>query len=142
MMNSIHDFMHKWEESLNRDAMLARRIDHIKSTIEEGKAVIEIEIDGRGIFTMVLEEKKFRLTSGKSTTPLLRWRVPLTLFKEVLLGKEKILYALLDKVGALSFDTPHFTHWNGATALATILIAQEMVKKDHETRKILENIER
>jgi hypothetical protein len=134
--------MHKWEESLNRDAMLTRRIAHIKSTIKEGKAVIELEIEGKGIFTMVLARKRFQLTSGKSTTPLLRWRVPLTLFKEVLLGKEKILYALLDKVGALSFDTPHFTHWNGATALATILIAQEMVKKDHETRKILENIER
>jgi hypothetical protein len=58
----------------------------------------------------------------------------------MLLGKERIVYALLDKECTLSFDSPHFTHWNGTTALAVILAAQEMVKKDPGMKKMVEDL--
>jgi len=58
----------------------------------------------------------------------------------MLLGYERIVYALLDNECTLSFDTPHFTHWDGITALAVILTAQEMVKKDLAVKKLVEEL--
>ena len=140
MMDTLGKFMQEWEKYLNQDVVLKRRNEHIQSSIEEGKAVVEIDIRGRGVFTIILKEKRFYLREGKITQPLLSLSVPLSLFKEMLVGKERILYALLDKECALSFDTPHFTHWNGTTALAVILAAQEVVKKVPKVKKMVEEL--
>jgi hypothetical protein len=139
-MDSLSELVHKWEKSLNQDVVLKRRIEHIQSSIKEGRAVVEVNIKERGVFTISLEEKKFHLKPRKASKPLLSWKVPLPLFKEVLLGNERIAYALLDKGCMLSFDTPHFTHWDGITALSVILTAQEMVKKDPGIKKVVEEL--
>ena len=139
-MDTLNKFVHKWEESLNQDAVLKRRIEHIQSALEEGREVLEVGIEKKGVFTISLEEKKFYLKSRKASKPLLSWKVPLPLFKQMLLGYERIVYALLDNECTLSFDTPHFTHWDGITALAVILTAQEMVKKDLAVKKLVEEL--
>ncbi len=139
-MAALDEFMHNWEKYLNQDAVLNKRNEHIQSTIKEGKDVVELDIKERGVLTVELKEKGFQLKKDKAEKPLLSWSVPATLFKEVLLGKERIIYALLDKECTLSFDSPHFTHWNGTTALAVILAAQEMVKKDPGMKKMVEDL--
>jgi len=139
-MDTLNKFVHKWEESLNQDAVLKRGIEHIQSVLEEGREVLEVGIEKKGVFTISLEEKKFYLKSRKASKPLLSWKVPLPLFKQMLLGYERIVYALLDNECTLSFDTPHFTHWDGITALAVILTAQEMVKKDLAVKKLVEEL--
>ncbi|HUT84791.1 MAG TPA: hypothetical protein VMX95_09085 [Thermodesulfobacteriota bacterium] len=139
-MNLFQKFVEGWETYLNQDPVLRERTAHFKSTLEEGKAVVMVEVEGRGVFSVELKEKGFQIRSGKAALPLLGWKVPLSLFKEALLGKERILYALMDKGCRLSFDTPHFTHWDGITALEIILLACEMVKKSPEMRKIAEEM--
>ena len=139
-MNALDKFAEKWEEYLNSDVVVKRRIEHVNSAIEEGRAVAEVDIKDRGVFTVELKGNKFHLRSGRGSKPLLSWVVPATLFREMLLGKERILYAMLDKECTLSFDTPHFTHWDGITALAVILAAQEMVKNVPEAKKLAEEM--
>jgi hypothetical protein len=139
-MDVFHEFVQNWEAYLNQDSVLEERTAHFKSTLEKGQTIVELEVEGKGVFSVELKEKGFQIRTGKAALPLLGWKVPLSLFKEALLGKERILYALLDTRCRLSFDTPHFTHWDGITALEIILLACEMVKKSPEMRKIAEEM--
>ena len=139
-MNLFEEFVQKWEAYLNQDPVIQERTAHFKSTLAEEKALVELEVEGNSILTVERKGRKFEIRRDKASLPLLSWRVPLSLFKEVLLGKERILYALLDKRCKLSFDTPNFSHWNGVTALEIILSACEMVKKSPEMRKIAEEM--
>jgi hypothetical protein len=139
-MDAFHEFVKNWEAYLNQDSVLQERTAHFKSTLEKEQTIVEVEVEGRGVFSVELKEKGFQIRKGKAALPLLGWKVPLFLFKEALLGKERILYALLDTRCRLFFDTPHFTHWDGITALEIILLACEMVKKSPEMRKIAEEI--
>jgi hypothetical protein len=139
-MNLFQKFVEGWETYLNQDPVLRERTAHFKSTLAEEKALVELEVEGNSILTVERKGQKFQIREGKASMPLLSWRVPLSIFKEVLLGKERILYALMDKGCRLSFDTPHFTHWNGVTALEIILSACEMVKRSPEMKKIAEEL--
>jgi len=139
-MEALNDFMNYLEKYLNAEPIMRRRIEHIKSSIEDGKALVELTIQGKEPFTVELKERRFRIRSGPARVPLLSWSVPMNLLKQVLLGKAKILYTLRDPACTLSFDTPNFTHWNGITALAVILMAQELVKKDPVMKQLVENI--
>ena len=137
-MESMQAFMQEWEEYLNRDPILKKRNNNYKSTISEGEAIVEVEVEGRGLLTVELVGERLKVRPDKAAHAILSWSVPLPLFKEVLLGSEKLLFALVDGRCKLSFHTPRFTHWNGTTALAVILAAQEMVKRSPEARSLLE----
>jgi hypothetical protein len=139
-MEPLQELIHRWERYLNQDLVLKKRNDHIKSTIADGKDVFELEVKDRGTFTVKLQDKKFLLRSGKAEQPLISWSVPLWLYKKVLLGEERIAFAMLDEESTVSFDTTNFTHWNGTTALGVILMTREMVKRDSEIKKLAESI--
>jgi len=139
-MEPLQELIHRWERYLNQDPVLKKRNDHIKSTIADGKDVFELEVKDRGTFTVKLQDKKFLLRSGKAEQPLMSWSVPMGLYKKVLLGEERIAFAMLDETSTVSFDTTNFTHWNGATALGVILMTREMVKRDTEIKKLAESI--
>ena len=93
-MNALDKFAEKWEEYLNRDVVVKRRIEHVNSAIEEGRAVAEVDIKDRAVYTIELKGGKFHLRPGRGSKPLLSWVVPATLFREMLLGKE-VFSALL-----------------------------------------------
>jgi hypothetical protein len=139
-MKSLDLFMQRWQDALNHDPVLQKRNNHIKSTIPDGKDVFELSIHDTESFSVKLDNKSFAIRKGKADHPLIRWEVPQPLLKKVLLGEERIAYAFLDEECSLSFDTPNCTHWNGATALAVILMTREMVKKDPEIKKIAESL--
>jgi hypothetical protein len=139
-MDVLHEFMQKWGDYLHEDPVLAKRNSHVKCSLKEGKAIVEVDIEDKGVFSVILKGGKFNVSSGKAATPLLSWKIPTRLFKDVLLGKERILYAMLDESCKLSFDTPNFTHWDGATAVEVMVRAQEMVKESPEIRKMVEEL--
>jgi len=139
-MKPLQEFIQRWERYLNQDTVLKKRNDHIKSTIADGKDVFELEVKDIGTFTVKLKDKNFHLRTGKAEQPLISWRVPLWLYKKVLLGEERIAFAMLDEASTVSFDTPNFIHWNGATALGVILMTREMVKRDPEIKKLAESM--
>lgn len=137
-MEALQEFKEKWQAALRQDDVLNKRNKHIQSSIKDGSAVVELTIQDKAVFTVSLKAGEFQLQEGKAKTPLLSWSLPGKLFKEVLLGKERILYALLDKGCTLSFNSSQFTHWNGITALGVILVAQEMMRKNPEMKRIAE----
>ena len=62
-------------------------------------------------------------------------------FKDVMLGKHRLIFSMLDPSVTLLFDSANFTHWNGATVIEMLLLAHEMTAQNKEISKIVEGLE-
>lgn len=138
-MDNLERFMKKWEEVLNNDQELKERNLNIASTLT-GRTAIQIEITGKPAYIVNVGEGGFTVCQGSAPKPLLTWKSSLDLFKEVILGKYRLVYGLLDPRGEVSFDSESFTHFNGATIIEMLLLAQELTAKDREIRKLVEGL--
>ena len=139
-MDNFAKIMSCWEEVLNTDAELEERNKSIYSSLE-GKTAIQLEVEGKPSYLVDINGCKFKIHQGSVTSSLLNWKLPVLLFKDVMLGKHRLIYSLLDQRGKLSFDTPHFTHWNGATIIEMLYLACEMGIKNSELSKLVEGLE-
>jgi hypothetical protein len=119
---------------------LEERNESIYSDLE-GRAAIQLELEGQPSYIVDVNSGKFKVRQGSSKSPLLNWKLPVSLFKDVMLGKQRLIYSLLDPKGTLSFDTPHFTHWNGATIIEMLYLACEMSAGGSEISKLVEALE-
>jgi hypothetical protein len=139
MMNNLATIMKRWEEVLNIDKELAERNRSIYSSVE-GSIPIQIEVDGESSYKVEIKGGKFKIQKGSDKKPLLTWKLPVELFKEVMLGKQRLIYAMLDPRGTLSFDKPNFTHWNGATIIEMLFLASEMGQNESNISKLVEGL--
>ena len=139
-MDTFAKIMKRWEEVLNQDVELEERNKSIYSDLE-GRAAIKLELEGQPSYIVGVNSGKFKVRQGSSKSPLLNWKLPVSLFKDVMLGKHRLIYSLLDSRGTLSFDTPHFTHWNGATIIEMLYLACEMSAKSSKISKLVEVLE-
>ncbi len=138
-MDDFAKIMSSLEEVLNSDAELEERNKSIYSTLE-GRTAVQLEVEGKPSYVVDIEDGRFKVHQGISTTPLLSWKLPVSLFKDVMLGKHRLIYSLLDPRGTLSFDTPNFTHWNGATIIELLFLSCEMGIKKSEVSKLVEGL--
>ena len=139
-MDNVATIMKRWEAVLNSDEELAERNKSIYSSVE-GRTAIQIELEGQSSYTVEIKKGKFKVQKGSDKKPLLTWKLPVVLFKGVMLGEQRLIYALLDPRGALSFDTPNFSHWNGATIIEMLFLACEMGQKESKIAKLVEGLE-
>jgi len=139
-MDDVAAIMKRWEEVLNSDEELAERNKSIYSSVE-GRTAIQIEIEGHSPYKIEVREGTFKVQKGSDKQPLLAWKLPVGLFRDVMLGKQRLIYALLDPRGTLSFDTPHFSHWNGATIIEMLFLAAEMGQKEPEISELVACLE-
>jgi len=139
-MDNFATIMSHWEEVLNSDAELEERNKSMYSSVE-GKTAIQLEVDGQSSYMVDINGGKFKIHQGSAKSPLLNWKLPVSLFKDVMLGKHRLIYSLLDTRGTLSFDTPNFSHWNGATIIEMLYLACEMSEKNSEISKLVEKLE-
>ena len=139
-MDNLSTIMQRWEEVLNSDTELAERNRSIYSSVE-GKIAVQIEVEGHSPYKIEINEGKFKVQKGSAKKPLLTWKLPVVLFKEVMLGRQRLIYAMLDPRGTLSFDTPNFSHWNGATIIEMLFLACEMGHKESNLPKLVEGLE-
>jgi len=139
-MDNFAEIMKRWEEVLNNDVELEERNKSIYSSLE-GRTAIQLEVEGQPSYLVDVNAGKFKVHQGSTTTPLLSWKLPVAVFKDVMLGKDRLIYSLLDPKGVLSFDTPHFTHWNGATIIEVLYLACEMRTEHQEVSKLVEGLE-
>ncbi len=138
-MDDFAKIMSRLEEVLNRDAELEERNKSIYSTLE-GRAAVQLEVEGKPSYVVDIKDGRFKVHQGTATTPLLSWKLPVSLFKDVMLGKHRLIYSLLDPRGTLSFDTPNFTHWNGATIIELLFLSCETGIKNSEVSKLVEGL--
>ena len=135
----IKRFFSEWEDVLNSDEELQLRNRDKASTLE-GKVAIQLGIEGIGQYHLLVHEGKFSFAQGPSPDPLLCWDLPVSLLKEVLLNQQPVFYGLLDERGSLSFNTPHFTHFNGASIIEMLYLAQELVKSNDEIQQWIQQL--
>ena len=139
-MDILATIMKRWEEVLNSDEELAERNKSMYSSVE-GRIAVQIELEGQPSYKVTIKDGKFKIQQGLDKKPLLTWKLPVLLFKDVMLGKQRLIYALLDPRGTLSFDTPNFSHWNGATVIEMLFLASEMGQKESEISELVEGLE-
>ena len=140
--DKLDDFakiMSRWEEVLNKDEELAERNKSIYSSLE-GKTALSIEIEGLPSYRVDVNGGKFKVYQGSAQSALLNWKLPADLFREVMLGKQRLIYGLLDPQGTLAFDSPNFTHWNGASIIEMLFLACEMGRTDAGISKLVEGL--
>ena len=138
-MDSFVEIMKHWEEVLNSDAELEERNKSIYSSLK-GRTAIQLEVEGQPAYIVDVNDGKFKVRKGTAANPLISWKLPVSLFKDVMLGKQRLIYGLLDLRGTLSFDTPNFTHWNGATIIEMLFLASEMCVKNSEVAALAEDL--
>ncbi len=139
-MDVLKKIMKAWEETLNADQELSERNKSTYSSIE-GKTAVQLEVGNYPAYKVDVKSGKFVMSQGTAKKPLLCWKVPGTVFKDVLIGEHKLMYSILDPKGSLSFDTPNFTHWNGATIIEMLLLSHEMTVKNPEILKLVKELE-
>ena len=138
-MDKFAEIMNHWEEVLNSDAELEERNKSIYSSLK-GRTAIQLEVEGQPAYIVDISGGKFKVHQGSAASPLISWKLPVSLFKDVMLGKQRLIYGLLDPRGTLSFDTPSFTHWNGATIIEMLFLASEVCVKSSEVSKLVEEL--
>ena len=139
-MDTIAKIMSNWEQTLNEDAELQERNQSPYSTIE-GKTAVQIDVGKHPSYTVSINGGKFKIKKGPAKKALFHWKVPCDIFKDVMLGHQKLVYSILDPQGKLLFHTSDFTHWNGATIIEMLLLAQEMTINNSTIKKLVEELE-
>jgi hypothetical protein len=139
-MNRFAEIMFRWEQTLNADEELQERNRNSYSTIE-GRTAIELIVGSQPPYKVEVKDGKFKVSIGAAEKPLLRWKMPGKIFSEVIQQKHQLLYSMLDPEAELTFDTPHFTHWNGATIIEMLLLASEMTIKHPDIQEIVQKME-
>jgi hypothetical protein len=139
-MDTFERLMNSWEQVLNADAELEERNKSPYSSVE-GQAAIQLEVGRQPAYSVHVQGGKFSIRKAAAEKPLLRWQVPGGVFKDVLLGRHRLIYSILDPAGTLSFDSANFTHWNGATIIEMLLLAHEMTAQNKEMSTLVEGLE-
>jgi hypothetical protein len=144
---SLDLFIKKWEKYLNEDPEIPARIasppwwKEAKPVSKlEGRDAVEITIDENS-YTIEVKNYRFHIREGVAKTkPLLSLSMPISLFKNLVLGKRKVVTVLLDDECRVKFDTPDWNHYDGATVLEMLVAAQELVQRDSEAREAVEKL--
>jgi len=139
-MDDFTAIMNRWGTILNDDEELAERNKSIYSSLE-GRTAINLEVAGQPTYRVDVSGGKFTVHPGSAEGPVLTWKLSLALLKEVMLGKQRLIYGLLDPRGTLAFDTPNFTHWNGATIIEILFLACEMGEKEADISQLIKGLD-
>jgi hypothetical protein len=139
-MDNFATIMERWGTILNSDEELAERNKSIYSSLE-GRTAINLEVAGQNPYRVDVSGGKFAVQQGSAEGPLLTWKLPPALLKDVMLGKQRLIYGLLDPRGTLAFDTPNFTHWNGASIIEMLFLACEMGEKEAHISQLIKGLD-
>jgi len=139
-MDRFAKIMRNWEHVLNADEELHERNKSYYSTVE-GRTAIELIVGNQPPYKVEVKDGKFKVSIGTADKPLLRWKMPGEIFSEVLQRTHQLLYSMLDPRVELTFDTPCFTHWNGATIIEMLLLVSEMTLNNPDVKELVRHTE-
>lgn len=106
----------------------------------KGRDLVEINVEGKFRFTVGLRtDGTFYVEERSGVNPCLKVSMPLSVFKDMVLGKERVIYALADERNVIEYDNSlGLSDW--ITIFEVIGIMQELVESDREMWEIIENL--
>lgn len=110
------------------------------TTILKGRELVEFIVPNAFRFTVSLrEDGTFYVAERPATKPCLRVEMPLDLFKDMVLGRERVIYALADERNKVEYeDGIGLSDW--ITIFEVIGAMQELVESDPEMWRLIEDL--
>lgn len=97
----------------------------------EGKELIEISVPEKLEYTFGLFEGVFKVRKGGAEgTPVLRVEMPLDTFKNMILTKQRVIWALTDPRNKVECRWPEVAYSDWITTLELLVIGQELVERN------------
>jgi len=105
-----------------------------------GREAIEIEVLDRFIFTISIDKSgNFVVEMRKAFNPCLSVKMPIDVFKDMVLGRERVVYALADKRNDIKYDGDiGLSDW--ITIFGILGKMQELVESDPHIWKLIEEL--
>ncbi|MEM1779345.1 MAG: hypothetical protein QXU96_08325 [Ignisphaera sp.] len=102
--------------------------------------IIEFEVPNYFVFTVhITEDRTLIVEPRRAVNPCLKVSMPLEVFKDMALGKERVIYALADKRNDIQYDpTIALSDW--ITIFGVIEKIQELAESEPEVWDLLEKL--
>lgn len=108
------------------------------ASILDGKELIEITVPDHFTMCIGLNKGNFYARFRKGSKPCLKVEMPLDLFKELLLGYHRVIWALSDKRNKIEYiSSLALSDWT--TIFEVLTCAQELCESDPEVWDQIEN---
>jgi hypothetical protein len=97
----------------------------------EGKELMELGVPEMFKYTFELKEGKYIVREGAATVrPVLRVEMPLDTFKDMVLTKQRVVWALADPRNKVECMWPEIGWSDWITVLEILVIGQELVERE------------
>jgi hypothetical protein len=107
----------------------------------DGKELIELNVSKLFTCTIELKNGKFTIREGQaSTRPILRVQMPPQVFKDMILTKQRVIWALADPRNNVECMWPEIGWSDWVTVLEILVIGQELVERNPAMWDAIENI--
>lgn len=105
-----------------------------------GRDIVEVEVPNITTFTIkVREDRTFVVEPRRAEKPCLRVSMPLEVFKAMVLGKERVIYALADKRNEVQYEGDvGLSDW--ITIFGVLGKMQELVESDPQMWDLVERL--
>jgi len=112
-----------------------------KTSILPGRELVELDVPNLFVLTVGLrKDLYFYVELRKAEKPCLRVEMPFEVFKDMALGKEKVIWSLADERNKVEYEEGiGLSDW--ITILGVIGKIQELMEFDPELRELLEKLE-
>ena len=111
-----------------------------KSSVLDGKALIKLEIRDSFVFLIQLKNGKFKIVKKCSETPYISCKMPLNIFKNMIQGKNKIIWILCNKEVKVEIKPNKLGLSDWTTLLIIFACMGDMIEMNPDMWKFWENI--
>lgn len=100
-----------------------------------GQELVELEVLGAFHVTIALGKAKFKVSEGPAKKPLLSCRMPLELFRDMVLARHKVIWALCQKSAVVRVGDAKLGLSDWTTVLEVLACFTDMAEMDPEVWK-------
>jgi hypothetical protein len=111
-----------------------------KQCMLDGRELVELEVPDAFYCVIQLKEGEFSIARKKAKDPCLSCRIPLNLFREMVLGKHKVVWVLCDKSVQVKTCTHRIALSDWTTILEVLVCAIDLTEMNPKIWKFWENL--
>jgi hypothetical protein len=106
----------------------------------DGRDLIELNILNAFKCVIQLKEGKFQIVKRKAEDPCLSCRIPIKLFREMILGKHKVIWVLCDKSVQIKTSQKQLGLSDWTTILEILVCAMDLAEMNPKMWRFWENL--